>query len=680
MFSAYPRRWLTGLLFLILLVLAACAKDIPVYVPPDQRPMELHEQAWPRNSFLTLAYHEVEDDDPDQTFLSVRTDRLIEQLTWLRENGYQAVSVDQILDARQGGKPLPERAVLLSFDDGYSSLYTRILPILKAFDWPAIFALVGVWMDTPQDQEVDFGGTMMERERFLTWSQVTEISRSGLVEIAAHTDRSHYGALANPQGNTEPAAAIRMYDVRSGRYETAAQFERRMGEDVREITRKIRQATGKAPRVWVWPYGAENGTTLRIVAANGYEMALTLEDGAARVDQLMSSPRLLVSNDPELRDFAYNLISMEATPLMRVAHVDLDYVYDPDPGQTERNLGELVQRIKDMQVNTVFLQAFADPEGDGTVSALYFPNRWLPMRADLFNRVAWQIQDRTDVAVYAWMPVLAFDLDASVARVVRWDPQHPRQAPVPDPAQYQRLSPFDPVARQRIGDLYEDLARGAYFDGILFHDDAILSDFEDAGPQALAAYRRAGLPGSIPELRADHDALQRWARFKSHYLTDFTMELAEKVRAIRGPRIKTARNIFALPILQPESEIWFAQNLDDFLQTYDWTAPMAMPRMENVPLGQENAWLDRLVDAVAQRGPDALGRTVFELQSLDWRTGPDRTKAMPIATKTLADWMRRLQLRGARNFGYYPDNYVMDEPRLQDIRPAISANWYPAYD
>ena len=157
------------------------------------------DQPWVQGHFLTLAYHDVEDEDPDQGFLSVRTDRLVDQLNWLRENGYQAVSVDQILAARQpGGKPLPERAVLLTFDDGYRSFLTRVLPILKAYGWPAVLAPVGTWMDTPADRKVDFGGNMQPRDRFLDWNDVREISRSGLVEIAAHTDASH-GALANPR-------------------------------------------------------------------------------------------------------------------------------------------------------------------------------------------------------------------------------------------------------------------------------------------------------------------------------------------------------------------------------------------------------------------------------------------------------------------------------------------------
>lgn len=669
------RLILAGLLLLVILALTACAKDIPVFTPPAERPVAPAEQAWKPDQFLALAYHDVEDDDPDQGFLSVRTDRLVDQLAWLRANGYQAVSVDQILTARQGGEPLPERAVLLSFDDGYRSFYTRVLPILKAYGWPALLAPVGVWMDTPADKPVDFGGSPEARDRFLTWDQIREISRSGLVEIAAHTDASHYGALANPQGNTEPAAAIRAYNAQTRQYETEAQFNARMGRDVAAITEKIRRVTGHAPRVWVWPYGAEGGSTLRIAGEHGYQLALTLEDGAGRLGRLMSTPRLLLSSDPALKPFANSVVGMEANPFMRVAHVDLDYVYDPDPAQTDRNLGELVQRILDMQINTVFLQAYADPEGDGLVKSVYFPNRWLPMRADLFNRAAWQLHNRANVMVYAWMPVLAFDLDPSLPRVTRWDPEA-AGAPQADPDQYRRLSPFDVTVRARIGDLYEDLARYAIFDGLLFHDDALLSDFEDASPAALAAYRAAGLPGSIAELRADPDTLQRWTRFKSRALIDFTASLTQRVRAVRGPQIKTARNIYAQPVLNPESETWFAQNLDDFLGAYDWTAPMAMPLMENVPKGKENAWLDAMVDAVARR-PGALGKTVFELQSRDWRAGPGQPEGAPVDTAVLAGWMQRLQRRGAPSFGYYPDDFSQDQPRLQGIRPALSEAWYP---
>jgi hypothetical protein len=73
------------------------------------------------------------------------------------------------------------------------------------------------------------------------------------------------------------------------------------------------------------------------------------------------------------------------------------------------------------------------------------------MRADLFNRVAWQLASRGGVRVYAWMPVLSLALDDSYPRVSRWNPADGQVAV--DPGQYQRLSPFNARNRAAIGRL-----------------------------------------------------------------------------------------------------------------------------------------------------------------------------------------------------------------------------------
>ncbi|KRP84289.1 poly-beta-1,6-N-acetyl-D-glucosamine N-deacetylase PgaB [Pseudomonas lactis] len=658
------------LLVLGVMLAAACAQQPAPYTPPAERPIAPNEAPWPKNHFLGIAYHDVEDRDPDQAVVAVRTERLIEQLAWLRENGYQAVSVDQILAARRGGPALPPKAVMLSFDDGYSSFYTRVMPILRAYHWPALLAPVGSWIDTPLNQPVDFAGTPRPRGEFLTWQQIREVSQSGLVEIAAHTDANHKGILANPQGNLEPAATTRSFDPKTNGYESEAQFQARMRADVAAISNKIRTVTGKAPRVWVWPYGAADGTSLAVVGEHGYEMALTLEDGLDDLGNLMNSPRFLVASDPDGEHFANSMVAVQAKAPMRVLHVDLDNVYDPDPAQQARNLDVLVQRVVDMGAGTVFLQAFADPKGDGLVHSLYFPNRHLPMRADLFNRVAWQLHTRAHASVYAWMPVLSFALDPKLPRVTRWDPKTGQVGP--DPDQYKRLSPFDPKVRQIIGEIYQDLARVGPIDGILYHDDAVFNDFEDASPAALKAYAAQGLPNTIAALRADPAVMQRWTRFKSRYLIDFTHELTAKVRAIRGPQVLTARNIFAEPMLNPGSETWFAQNLDDFLQAYDWTAPMAMPLMEGQEVKTSNAWLEKLIATVKTR-PGAMEKTIFELQAKDWRT----QAAPDISAEQLAEWMGVLKRQGVTSFGYYPDNFLENSPDLKTIRPALSNQWNP---
>lgn len=651
----------------------------PVFTPPDARPKEINERPWPVNSFLVLAYHDVKDDVADQRFLAVTTSKLVAEFAWLRENGYHPVSVQQIIDANQGISTLPEKAVLLTFDDGYRSFYTRVYPLLKAFQWPAVLAPVGHWVDPPETQEtVDFGGLPVSRQAFTNWDEIREMAQSGLVEIASHTQQLHYGQPANPQGNTQPAAASLRYFPETNSYETPAQFDKRIKADIDAITERLKSVTGKAPRAWVWPYGAMHGRTWQLAKQQGYQLSFSLDMGLANADNLDNIPRYLVSNDQTLEEFAASMVGVIQKPTQRVAHVDLDYIYDPDPAQQERNLGALIQRLQDMRVTTVFLQAFADPEGDGLVREVYFPNRVLPMRADLFNRAAWQLRTRGGVQVFAWMPTLALDLDDSYPRVER--AKLPAAGSVKEGTphyhvaeqEYRRLSFFDPRVRQAVKTLYEDLAWQSSFQGILFHDDAMLREDEDMSAPARAAYEAAGFKGPFPMANASPQELERWKRFKTQALTDFTLELFDTVRAVRGEVMQSARNLYVNTLIEPESEAWFAQNYQDSLAAYDWVVPMVMPYMEAVPKAQIPAWLDQVVDA-AKASPGALNQTIFEVQAVDWRDGKQRT----IPTEEIASWLRRLNIRGARHMGYYPDDFASNHPDMKQMRKHLSNYWFP---
>ena len=149
----------------------------------------------------------------------------------------------------------------------------------------------------------------------------------------------------------------------------------------------------------------------------GFTLVPGLNDASQPLDALR---RDLVSYDPSPAELAASLAATERRPPMRVMHVDLDYVYDADAGQQRANLGLLLDRMRALGITTVVLQAFSDPDGNGQASALYFPNRHLPVRADLFSHVAWQLHTRALVDVYAWMPVLAFELPWPAPSRTRW--------------------------------------------------------------------------------------------------------------------------------------------------------------------------------------------------------------------------------------------------------------------
>ena len=90
------------------------------------------------------------------------------------------------------------------------------------------------------------------------------------------------------------------------------------------------------------------------------------------------------------------------------------------------------------------------------------------------------------------------------------------------------------------------------------------------------------------------------------------IDTAKKYR----PEIKTARNIYPIVILEPESEEWFAQNYEDYLDLYDYVVIMAYPEMEEVE--NTDAWLEHLVQ-ISLNNPKAKEKAIFKLQGYDWK-------------------------------------------------------------
>ncbi|MDR3210584.1 MAG: poly-beta-1,6-N-acetyl-D-glucosamine N-deacetylase PgaB [Planctomycetota bacterium] len=635
--------------------------------------------------FITLCYHDVRPEVNDLVIIPdampVTVLRLTDQFEWLKKNNYQVIGVDDILAARRGEKELPDKAVFLTFDDGLSSFRHVVYPLLLTYNYKALLALETNWLEQPFDQPVTYGDTVqLARTYFLTWDEIREMADSGLVELASHSHDLHRTHLSTPQGIRQPAAATLAYNPESGTYETPDSYYQRIKTDVSRSSDIIFEHTGKRPRVMVWPYGRYTQPGVKAALDSGYLLSASLgmfNDGDTiprlLIYQTLELPSVMVDVergtesgnslfDHPNREKEYRDLILPVYDPQRVVHADLDYLYDPDPAQQESNISAFFDRVNSLQINTIYLQAYSDPDGNGTADALYFPNRHLPVRADLFNYLAWQLMTRLGVNVYAWMPVLGFEIPGRP--LVQASPPDQRGSP------YNRLTPFDPENQRIIKEIYQDLAMHSITSGILYHDDAILGDYEDASPSALAWLKELGFAFPPETIRSDPELAYYHSRLKSTFLINFINDLTAAMQTWRPPLL-TARNLYAMVVMEPYSETWFGQNFVDFLDNYDYVGLMAMPYMEgeaDAPM----AWLRRLAERV-KGYPTGPQKTVFELQAIDWRQGDGG----PISSEELAEQMILLQKEGIGNIGYYPDNPITQHPDVNVIYPAFSLNSNP---
>ncbi|MBV8259793.1 MAG: poly-beta-1,6-N-acetyl-D-glucosamine N-deacetylase PgaB [Paraburkholderia sp.] len=630
-------------------------------------------------TFRVLAIHDIRDDlhadvstVADTCAISTATLNTI--FAWLKAKDFRPVSVAQIVASRNGGPRLPPRAVLLTFDDAYKSQFTRAFPLLQQYGYPALIGVVTRWTDTPAGDPVRISHkSVMPPGYFMSWDDLREMAQSGLVEVASHTHDMHHGALANPQGNELPAASAHLYSTQLQRYETDEEYRARVHDDLKKSVDLIQERTGVTVRSAVWPYGMYNAALINASQTLGMSVHFTLDDGPNTPDvPLTQIRRLLVSYDWDVGTLIAQMRSPgayrgERNPVERVVNVSLDEMYDTDPNKSEEKLGRLLDRIKALEPKSVYLKAYWDPDNTGVARALYYPNRHLPMRADLFNRTAWQLITRAGVQVYARMPLLAFDLPAGhaaagrlvqVASINPGDAQHGRTP---------RLSPFDPLARQTIQDLYDDLTRYSSFNGVVFGADATLNAYEDTSAAAMEVYRSWGLPGDIAQIHASDELMQRWAKGKTAYLNAFTNQLAERVRAYQGGgNVLTARTMPAEAVVDANAEFNFSVSLASSLENYDFVALTAAPRASNGPANpMDDAWLDRLRQIVMKQ-PGAAVKTVFELPAFNAQT------QQPIEAAVLRAQMKRLNAAGVVHMGYGPDDFLKNRPDTTVLRDVMS--------
>jgi poly-beta-1,6-N-acetyl-D-glucosamine N-deacetylase len=360
-----------------------------------------------------ICWHDIRDNllenfaaDPDMTAIDSRD--LIGQFELLRGLGYTPIRLQDWLDARAGLVSLPAKPVLLTFDDGYASLHDKVLPLLKLFNYPAVAAIVSDWI-VPDDAIPG---------KFMNQSQLRAIQASGVIELASHSHDLHHGIQANPQGNSQPAANVRAWS--NGQYETDAQYQQRVAVDLALSARRLHELTGVTPRAVVWPYGAYNSHAVAAAGSQGYSVSMGLESGLN--DEHVSPMRLrrvLVETSMGLTDFARALapsserglaaapaslrrpsVAAQELGTVRALRISLDALLAAPFLTQEQGLSALLDQVRAAGVNVVFVNAQSE-NGD-----TYFPSSAGLLRADLLNRVSWQLRTRADVKVFA---VLSLD-------------------------------------------------------------------------------------------------------------------------------------------------------------------------------------------------------------------------------------------------------------------------------
>ncbi|MFJ5968842.1 polysaccharide deacetylase family protein [Streptomyces sp. NPDC093060] len=195
-----------------------------------------------------LMYHAVASAPNDATrALSVAPEAFAEQMALIGDLGLTPVTTADLAARWRSGRPLPERPVLITFDDGYEGIHRHALPVLAKHGFPATLFVSTGWIRGAYDT----GGSL---DAMLDWQQVRDLADTG-VEIGGH---SH----SHPQLDQLDDAGLRAELVRS--------------------TEIVTGELGTRPVSFAYPYGYSSRRVRTAVREAGYAQALAVGNGLAR--------------------------------------------------------------------------------------------------------------------------------------------------------------------------------------------------------------------------------------------------------------------------------------------------------------------------------------------------------------------------------------------------------------
>lgn len=206
-----------------------------------------------------VMYHHISEDKSQTGKFVITPEKFEKDIIYLRDNGYTSVTTDMLIDFAENGSPLPDKPVLITFDDGYESFYAYAFPVLKKYNMNAILSVIGTYSElysNSDDHNV--------RYSHCTWEQIAEMAQSGLVDIGNHTWDLH--TTNGRKGCTKLKS------------ETDEQYLQMLRDDVGKLQSKLTELIGKSPDVFAYPFGACCRQATENIGNMGFRITLGCEE------------------------------------------------------------------------------------------------------------------------------------------------------------------------------------------------------------------------------------------------------------------------------------------------------------------------------------------------------------------------------------------------------------------
>lgn len=202
-----------------------------------------------------VMYHQISEKNNCGDYVLSLTE-LKNDFQYFRENNITPISFRQLSDFTEKGTPLPEKPVIITFDDGCRSFLTKVVPLLEEYGYPANINVIGSLTSLYTEN-----GDTNDSYAYLNENDIKELSQHPLVEVGCHTYDLHN--LSGRRGMSKLST------------ETEEEYIDFIRNDIEAFDDLYYGITGDKLTVFAYPYGIKNQILPQILQESGYKILLT---------------------------------------------------------------------------------------------------------------------------------------------------------------------------------------------------------------------------------------------------------------------------------------------------------------------------------------------------------------------------------------------------------------------
>ena len=193
-------------------------------------------------------------------------EELENDLKHIKDSGYKTITLTMLIDAVYNGSELPEKPIIITFDDGFETSNDYLVPLLEKYDMVAVVSIIGTLADFYS--EIDDHNLTYS---YLNWEEITELVNGKRVEIQNHSFDLHKSS-----GQRRGAKKINGESIES--------YTEFLSEDVGKMQRLTAEHTSWTPNTFTYPFGRYSPESKEILKNLGFKAAMVCEEKINYID------------------------------------------------------------------------------------------------------------------------------------------------------------------------------------------------------------------------------------------------------------------------------------------------------------------------------------------------------------------------------------------------------------